>query len=340
MTVIIDGTTGITSPAESVSGNLTFTGTGNRITGDFSNATTAAVSFQTSTTNGVTAVTAIPNGTSQGASFRAFNGVDQANASWGYLGLPGGGGDVRVISGQSGTGTYLPMTFFTGGSERVRVNTSGNVGIGTSSPLYKLHSLVNNEATAGVTYPVVAENVSSAAGNTNGAGIGLIQGTRQVASLEGVRTNPAGDYGSALIFKTNNTSETNIGFSYLTERARIDSSGQMHTTNGAGVVAKAYDCRAWVNFNGTGTVAIRASGNVSSITDNGTGDYTVNFATAMPDANYSVVASASDSAGASAAIAHLKWNATAPSTTAAKVRTTNDAGTAVDLPYVCVAVFR
>jgi hypothetical protein len=46
--------------------------------------------------------------------------------------------------------------------------------------------------------------------------------------------------------------------------------------------------RAWVNFNGTGTVAIRASLNVSSITDNGTGDYTVNFTTAMPDANYGV----------------------------------------------------
>jgi len=48
-------------------------------------------------------------------------------------------------------------------------------------------------------------------------------------------------------------------------------------------------CRAWVNFNGTGTVAIRASFNVTSITDNGTGDYTVNFTTAMPDVNYSVV---------------------------------------------------
>ena len=50
--------------------------------------------------------------------------------------------------------------------------------------------------------------------------------------------------------------------------------------------------KAWVNFNGTGTVAIRASYNVSSITDNGTGDYTVNFTTAMPDANYAVTASA------------------------------------------------
>jgi hypothetical protein len=51
--------------------------------------------------------------------------------------------------------------------------------------------------------------------------------------------------------------------------------------------------RAWVNFNGTGTVAIRASYNVTSITDNGTGDYTVNFTTAMSDANYSVVAGSS-----------------------------------------------
>ena len=54
--------------------------------------------------------------------------------------------------------------------------------------------------------------------------------------------------------------------------------------------APMYACRAWVNFNGTGTVAIRASGNVSSITDNGTGDYTVNFTTPMPDANYAATA--------------------------------------------------
>jgi len=51
--------------------------------------------------------------------------------------------------------------------------------------------------------------------------------------------------------------------------------------------APVYACRAWVNFNGTGTVSIRSSGNVSSITDNSTGNYTVNFTTAMPDANYS-----------------------------------------------------
>jgi hypothetical protein len=54
--------------------------------------------------------------------------------------------------------------------------------------------------------------------------------------------------------------------------------------------APVYGARAWVNFNGTGTPAIRASGNVTDITDNGTGDYTVNFTTAMPDVNYSAVA--------------------------------------------------
>ena len=51
--------------------------------------------------------------------------------------------------------------------------------------------------------------------------------------------------------------------------------------------------KAWVNFNGTGTVAIRDSMNVSSITDNGVGNYTVNFSTAMPDTNYSAVGSCS-----------------------------------------------
>ena len=54
--------------------------------------------------------------------------------------------------------------------------------------------------------------------------------------------------------------------------------------------APASPIKAWVNFNGTGVVAIRASSNVSSITDNGTGDYTVNFATAMSNANYAVTA--------------------------------------------------
>jgi len=71
-----------------------------------------------------------------------------------------------------------------------------------------------------------------------------------------------------------------------TKTGGITSGGDFQFNSGYGSAATAYGCRAWVNFNGTGTVAIRASGNVSSITDNGVGDYTVNFTNAMPDANY------------------------------------------------------
>ena len=74
------------------------------------------------------------------------------------------------------------------------------------------------------------------------------------------------------------------------EKAKIDANGYFYMNSGYGSSAKAYGCRAWVNFNGTGTVAIRASGNISSITDDGTGKFRPNFATAMPDSNYSVIA--------------------------------------------------
>ena len=87
-------------------------------------------------------------------------------------------------------------------------------------------------------------------------------------------TAPSGTAGNAITFTTAMT---------------LDANGNLQFNSGYGSVATAYGCRAWVNFNGTGTVAIRASGNVSSITDNGTGDYTVNFTTAMTDANYSAV---------------------------------------------------
>lgn len=73
-------------------------------------------------------------------------------------------------------------------------------------------------------------------------------------------------------------------------------SGVANLTTASGT-APSYSARAWVNFNGTGTVAIRASGNVSSITDNGVADYTVNFATAMVDADYAAVITAGLAAG-------------------------------------------
>ena len=94
--------------------------------------------------------------------------------------------------------------------------------------------------------------------------------------------------------------------------------------------------KAWVNFNGTGTVAIRASFNVSSITDNGAGDYTVNFTTAMPDANYSVTGLAGVFGVQNAAITQIGNN-----TTSISIRTRlSYADTAYDSSLVQIAVFR
>jgi hypothetical protein len=78
-------------------------------------------------------------------------------------------------------------------------------------------------------------------------------------------------------------------------------------------------CRAWVNFNGTGTVAIRASFNVSSITDNGTGDYTVNFTTAMPDVNYSTVCTVTPSGTLSQSVGVAEENSVNRSKTTTSV---------------------
>ena len=92
-------------------------------------------------------------------------------------------------------------------------------------------------------------------------------------------------------------------------------SGNLQANSGYGSVATGYLCRAWVNFNGTGTVAIRASGNVTSITDNGTGDYTVNFTTAMPDVNYSVSSILSNSQAVGNSVKILAANNTSAPTT-------------------------
>jgi hypothetical protein len=95
-----------------------------------------------------------------------------------------------------------------------------------------------------------------------------------------------------------------------------------------------YAAKAWVNFNGTGTVAIRESGNVTSITDNGTGNYTVNFTTALTDANYSLTVTGTYGSANG-------FNGTAPTATAAVVQTyvTTD-GSNQDSAHVAVTVTR
>jgi hypothetical protein len=124
----------------------------------------------------------------------------------------------------------------------------------------------------------------------------------------------------------------------LTISTLNNDAGVLATQNGMTGIAK-----AWVNFNGTGTVAIRASMNVSSITDNGTGDYTVNFTTAMPNANYSMVASGTCSGGV-AVVCGVFSNGSrtvqAPTTTSARfISLYNPASQFLDAEYLCVSVF-
>lgn len=102
--------------------------------------------------------------------------------------------------------------------------------------------------------------------------------------------------------------------------------------------APSYTCRAWVNFNGTGTVAIRGSGNVSSITDNGTGNYTVNFTNAMPDANYGFQGTANKVAGSFNCQVTMVGT---PTTSACQFLTQNDGNDSqADATFVSIAIFR
>ena len=97
-------------------------------------------------------------------------------------------------------------------------------------------------------------------------------------------------------------------------------------------------CRAWVNFNGTGTVALRASFNVSSITDNGTGDYTVNFTTAMPDANYAV--SGTYTRSTNIASNTTVFGVLSLTSAGARISTIDTSATSTDGAYVGVSIFR
>ena len=225
MSVVIDGTSGITSPAETVQGALTTTG--NTILGDSS--------------------------------------ADTLNVGNGDL--------VKDASGNVGINIASPSTygkFVVIGSPNADAGIFiGNASLTGSAPTYKGTVRIIDNPTSATGTSGGLEFLTS----TFGSGYGW-----KMASIDSSGVN--------LTFSTRQNSAS------WTEAMRIDTAGLFQFNSGYGSVATAYGCRAWVNFNGTGTVAIRASGNVSSITDNGTGDYTVNFTTAMVDANYSLCGTA------------------------------------------------
>jgi len=210
----------------------------------------------------------------------------------------------------------------TAGTTAVTVDASQNVGVGTASP---------------VTYGKLAVAGTSAFGVDQTDYIAAIGGGG-TARVEAVGGNT--NINVALSTKGSGAFYIWRGGYGGTNTLLIDSSSNLQFNSGYGSVATAYGCRAWVNFNGTGTVAIRASGNVSSITDNGTGDYTINFSTAMPDANYSVSSlSRITSTGIAPVVVNL-LTTTTPTASLFRICTDRNGIGVVDPEYVFASVFR
>ena len=152
-------------------GNLTFSATSQRITGDFTNATVASrLMFQTSTSNSTTGIYALPNGSSTAASWQATNAADPTNASK-VLIATNGTTDVQLVSGVNGSGTYLPLSLYNNGSARFTVAVAGNListsgiyeNISTISSAYTT-TAGNNAVSAG---PVVISAIVVVSTNSN-----------------------------------------------------------------------------------------------------------------------------------------------------------------------------
>jgi hypothetical protein len=197
----------------------------------------------------------------------------------------------------------------------------------------------NTSGTITLDAPDVAGTTTLTLPATSGTVI-VNSGAQTIEFADGSASAPSitnsGDTNTGIFFSAADTIDFTEGGTAV---GQFDSSANFKFNSGYGSVATAYGCRAWVNFNGTGTVAIRASGNVTSITDNGTGDYTVNFTNAMPDTSYAVATQDQLTVNTT----YAADNSTKPyvfATGSLRVRTSFGATSLEDRAVVMVSIFR
>ena len=167
-----------------------------------------------------------------------------------------------------------------GTSDKIMLADSGQVGVGTASPGAPLSVQANSTAEGIEILGRATDDISEFAFLEN-------DGTTEIGRIQARTTElhfRARQSGQSIVFAAGG----------ITESARIDSSANLKFNSGYGSVTTAYGVRAWVQFQGSNGT-INANGNVSSITRNSTGNYTVNFATAMPDDDYAAVCSSKGS---------------------------------------------
>jgi hypothetical protein len=203
-----------------------------------------------------------------------------------------------------------------------------------------MSTIINATTTNGVV--IQPDNSGSLELQTNSGTTALtIDTSQRAAFVAGTAAAPAitttGDTNTGIFFSAADTIDFAEGGTAV---GQFDSSANFKFNSGYGSVATAYGCRAWVNFNGTGTVAIRASGNVTSITDNGTGAYTINFTTAMPDANYATCITGGYYVGNDARLITTINSDVAQTTSGFRIQSTMVDGPARDSDRYGISVFR
>jgi len=262
---------------------------------------------------------------------------------------------IRDVGDGIRDGTYtMTAPKITGGTiTGATINNSAIGGTTTAAGAFTTLSATGATTFSGAT---VANTFSSSGATITGGTINstAIGGTTAAAgkftTLEatGVTTVQAGTAALPAITTTGDTN-TGIFFSAAdtidfaeggTATGQFDSSGNFKFNSGYGSVATAYGCRAWVNFDGTGTPAIRASGNVSSITDNGTGLYRANFSTAMPDANYTSVVGANINSSNDDVRRNCRVTNWSTSSTSVVTGANSNSDSKEDFEFVSIAVFR